>query len=549
MPPASDRTYDRPLYRNKIVVTPQAECLAAKLAIRKACEVGSERAGTYLKAGQSVLIMETRTLDDGTVCARVSEKTSPRGLMGYEMGWVTLATKEGKENLKVLSAEEERDILWRAEFDRDCKIKDHDAAEKPSDSMASRIALRRRENRASRIGNFQWIPYGEVAQLIMPELISQGVITARKISTDTTPAYVARDERRRRRSKSPRPTDMVMVDPLEKYSFAIVAKEGPEAHEAWMNPPYMIEVSTAYYEASRLVEAHFDTVAERVGMVMYALDLTEVDVVKVAAKVDIDKNGTMDKAQFRKLMRTLDSERSGALSGSIYHVDETPVSMKWLSGQSTDLLGRGCRDKEIDLYFATLDTNKSGSLDAQEVGRFLISLKAGILRGHNGAALRKLMELRKVAEAFVKGAEAITVARGVPPPPKPSITAKLGMVLTSKKIKIQELVSAWDEDGTGKIDINEFTSAMLKLGIEGSKEELEALHKSFDADGNGTLTPKEIVAALQKVQKEAFDQKKREDEAGKAAASAGATAETCMRTAMRLAWAADKMYFPHKIKK
>jgi len=54
---------------------------------------------------------------------------------------------------------------------------------------------------------------------------------------------------------------------------------------------------------------------------------------------------------------------------------------------------------------------------------------------------------------------------------------------------------------------------------------------------------------LQKVQKEAFDQKKREDEAGKAAASAGATAETCMRTAMRLAWAADKMYFPHKIKK
>jgi hypothetical protein len=84
-----------------------------------------------------------------------------------------------------------------------------------------------------------------VAQLIMPELISQGVITARKISTDTTPAYVARDERRRRRSKSPRPTDMVVVDPLEKYSFAIVAKEGPEAHEAWMNPPYMIEVSTA----------------------------------------------------------------------------------------------------------------------------------------------------------------------------------------------------------------------------------------------------------------------------------------------------------------
>ena len=133
MPPASDRTYDRPLYRNKIVVTPQAECLAAKLAIRKACEVGSERAGTYLKAGQSVLIMETRTLDDGTVCARVSEKTSPRGLMGYEMGWVTVATKEGKENLKVLSAEEERDILWRAEFDRDCKIKDRDAAEKPSE--------------------------------------------------------------------------------------------------------------------------------------------------------------------------------------------------------------------------------------------------------------------------------------------------------------------------------------------------------------------------------------------------------------------------------
>jgi hypothetical protein len=78
---------------------------------------------------------------------------------------------------------------------------------------------------------------------------------------------------------------------------------------------------------------------------------------------------------------------------------------------------------------------------------------------------------------------------------------------------------------------------------------LAALHATHDADGNGTLTPKEIVAALQKVQKEAFDQKKREDEAGKAAASAGATAETCMRTAMRLAWAADKMYFPHKIKK
>ena len=68
----------------------------------------------------------------------------------------------------------------------------------------------------------------------------------------------------------------------------------------------------------------------------------------------------LDKGEFRRLLRGLGGGSSEAL--------ERPLLCRdWISGERTSLAGRGCSNREIDTYFATIDTDKSGSLDVNEV--------------------------------------------------------------------------------------------------------------------------------------------------------------------------------------
>ena len=107
--------------------------------------------------------------------------------------------------------------------------------------------------------------------------------------------------------------------------------------------------------------------------------------------------------------------------------------------------------------------------------------------------------------------------------------------MMDKNVKIIDLQSGWDSDGTGKIDKEEFRDAILALGLEAKPEELLDLFYEFDADRSGSLKSKELVTSLTKLQKDAREQAAREASASNTVEYAYAAAEKATKEALRMA--------------
>jgi len=54
----------------------------------------------------------------------------------------------------------------------------------------------------------------------------------------------------------------------------------------------------------------------------------------------------------------------------------------------------------------------------------------------------------------------------------------------------------YDSSGDGKLDLKEFTKAMIKTGIRVNPDEIEAIYTMIDADKNGTIEIKEFLDIL-----------------------------------------------------
>jgi Ca2+-binding EF-hand superfamily protein len=162
--------------------------------------------------------------------------------------------------------------------------------------------------------------------------------------------------------------------------------------------------------------------------------------------------------------------------------------------------------KDVDALFESFDDDHGGTLDVAEL--------RGVLKGLKNAAVKSVKDaipIREQAELYrTRAREALQVAettrasevadarfeelRG-----SKNAGAKLGALLIAKNIKVSDLVNKWDPNGDG-VDMVEFRTNVLELGLDVEPSELDDLFRSLDDDGGGSLDVAEIKAAFKTLQ-------------------------------------------------
>ena len=261
---------------------------------------------------------------------------------------------------------------------------------------------------------------------------------------------------------------------------------------------------------------------------MQLLAVDEAAIAALVAACDVGGRANLEKAEFRQVMRSL-----GKLVPAGGNAEQQPAASTWLAAG-------GCKDRELDLNFASLDADKSGELDAIEVSRYLLSLKQAITRKTYEKDLTKVMGLRSAAQSFEKAAPLVVALQSgedMKPPPR-SPAARLGIFLREKGVAATDDVKAIfkDGDGNGKIIEVEFTEAMQGMGCDTvSTKELGALYLGFDSNNNGSLDLKELVACLKDLHAKAKEQLDAEAAVEEMSRNREAMCDHHMREGLRLA--------------
>ena len=70
--------------------------------------------------------------------------------------------------------------------------------------------------------------------------------------------------------------------------------------------------------------------------------------------------------------------------------------------------------------------------------------------------------------------------------------------LSKKAVRVIDLFRQWDDNGTGKIEKEEFARGMQELGLSVSREQLDQLFDSWDPDHTGVITIDELQKLLRR---------------------------------------------------
>ena len=138
---------------------------------------------------------------------------------------------------------------------------------------------------------------------------------------------------------------------------------------------------------------------------------------------------------------------------------------------------------DVEIYsgvFGQFDKDRSGSIDAAELGSVLDLL---------GASVEPEVLARMLAEADDDGDGAIDEKEFL------QLMAKnVGSQGSMLEGELRYAFSALDEDGSGSIDKAELTTACAGLGEKLSAEEVDLMLKQVDTDGSGEIDYDEFVA-------------------------------------------------------
>jgi len=128
--------------------------------------------------------------------------------------------------------------------------------------------------------------------------------------------------------------------------------------------------------------------------------------------------------------------------------------------------------------FGQFDKDRSGSIDAAELGSVLDLL---------GASVEPEVLARMLAEADDDGDGAIDEKEFL------QLMAKnVGSQGSMLEGELRYAFSALDEDGSGSIDKAELTTACAGLGEKLSAEEVDLMLKQVDTDGSGQIGQEEL---------------------------------------------------------
>ena len=163
----------------------------------------------------------------------------------------------------------------------------------------------------------------------------------------------------------------------------------------------------------------------------------------------------------------------------------------------------GSNAKEVDALFESLDDDKGGTLDIEELSKALFKFRQATanleqqIQDTRSAAqlLHKRSEQCMSAAQTTRDAEQAD-ARLEELRNNKSCGARLGAMLVQRNLKVADLVKQWDPSGDGDVDKDEFRQHVTSLGIDSTTEEIDALFASLDEDGGGSLDMHEIKMAL-----------------------------------------------------
>ena len=81
-------------------------------------------------------------------------------------------------------------------------------------------------------------------------------------------------------------------------------------------------------------------------------------------------------------------------------------------------------------------------------------------------------------------------------PGAPPARVQLRRLLHRHVMRLVDLFTRWDVDGSGDLDPDEFYEAVWALGYDVPRADADALFDSLDADGSGLISYHELRAAL-----------------------------------------------------
>ena len=228
--------------------------------------------------------------------------------------------------------------------------------------------------------------------------------------------------------------------------------------------------------------------------------------------VRVREGGEHSAAELRARFRMMDTTGSGrvkkqdyplfllraALAQSVSYVQE--IFQRWdadgngmvdASEFRKAIISLGLADvmpATIDQVFRELDDDGSGSVSYRELDRKL--------RKYAGISVTQRHDLRKVSGGRRGAALATTVkldrASGK------SIPTLLSEALASRGVRVMDLFHDWDEDGSGRIDQEEFFRGTVALKLDVTRAESNELFDEFDTDGSGEVDFRELNKLLRR---------------------------------------------------
>lgn len=273
------------------------------------------------------------------------------------------------------------------------------------------------------------------------------------------------------------------VKAQQKVSKALRAKEDAKAREREEKLLTSASIEAVAIEllqqaANEEAQAHVKTpLSVQLGSVLQSRKIVISDLMR---EWDPNADGEISRMEFRQNLRKL--------------LDEPVAS-------------------EIDALFISLDIDKSGALDVNEIKIALKRLQneaSNAMESANAAIARadalkeKAAHAKAVAELTAELENASVMLDRMN---SKTVGTQIGAITTKKGMKAVDIVKQWDASDDGEIDKNEFRNNVLRLGVVATRAEVDSFFDSLDIDGGGALDTEEIRRMLKKVQDEADETK------------------------------------------
>ena len=449
----------RPRARSRAM--PSSGVAAATLVLRSSASLNSESTGV-LEKGTAVAVLDVVIQKSGAVRALVALKSDAEQ---KSIGWVT-SYKGGVEKLKMGTAAALQDGFFTS------AAMNYNSCRQPSPERL--------------IGDYRerYETFSKGLSMRQSELTSDDSPTGERSSSKRSFS--------KGRASSSFSKGRVSVTVAKR--LPPVAAEPEEGTASTAESKKKEEPEVAIWKAARL-----HSKADELTGLAEAEDGKTFDTIqtKLVELLALKKKSVDD------LIREWDRNGDGGID-----FKEFRVCMRGLGGDLKDIDVR-----EIDGLYEMLDTKKEGEIKTP-------ALKAAIKKMQNEAAHKEAAaqytkdiatKLRASAELYTIAADLATQLEGATEKVQSlsverSIDSRLGEVLRKRNIKIGEVVTQWDKDRGGSVDLDEFTQRTKEIGLKADPAEVKDLFERWDDDLSGELEIEELKEQLQQLQQVSADE-------------------------------------------